>query len=221
MSRPEPITSDPVSSDEPAAGADTAAGADGRRPSIGEIEAYAAALRRAVVQALAPLVPTGGFGVDDIAQEVVLTFLHDPLSIMATYREPWIYARASTASRSIDLGRRDRAQRGEGSRLVPTADGFRPRRTAVSLDAGPPDVAATVSGGSGGHSDGVGDTATDRVTLDLLLAGLDDHERWLLECVHILEYSVTEMAEMVGQSRETVSRRLSSVQRSLREQVAP
>lgn len=191
------------------------------QPTVGDIEAYAAALRRSVVHALSRRDHFGGFGVDDVAQEVVLRFLEDPCRVMATYHEPWIYARASMSSRAVDLGRRDRAQRGEGSRLIATEDGLRPGRIAVCLDS--------VGDGGDRRVDLIGsavvpsveDTIVERLALDDLLAVLNDEERWLLDCVGVQEYTVTEVAELLGLTRETVSRRLSSVRRVLLEQVSP
>lgn len=191
------------------------------QPTVGEIEAYAAALRRSVVHALSRRDHAAGFGVDDVAQEVVLRFLEDPCRVMATYHEPWIYARASTSSRAVDLGRRDRAQRGEGSRLVATDDGMRPARVAVCLDSVAEGVDHRVDFIGSAPAPSVEDTIVERLALDDFLAVLNDEERWLLDCVGVREYTVTEVAELLGLTRETVSRRLSSVRRVLLEQVSP
>jgi RNA polymerase sigma factor (sigma-70 family) len=193
----------------------TPTGADA--PSVETIEAYAAALRRSVVRALGVRVPPGGFGVDDIAQEVVLAFLENPVRIMATYREPWIYARASVASRIVDLGRRERAQRGEGSRLVETHDGRAPRRVVVCLDA--TGNAVDLEAELAELARGVDEIVLDRLTVDELLAVLTPTERWLLERVEGGLYTVTEIAAVLGLARETVSRRLSTVRRQLHERV--
>lgn len=186
------------------------------RSSVEQVEAYAAALRRAVVQALSHRPPLGGVSLDDVAQEVVLKFLENPVRIMATYREPWIYARASAASRLVDLGRRDRAQRGEGSRLVVSAEGARTRRTVIELDNASEDHHRSISGSvvDSAFTRPVEDLVIDRLVVDEVLSALSADERWLIECVDVWQYTVTEIAAVIGLSRETVSRRLSSLRRS-------
>ncbi len=162
------------------------------------------------------------FDADDIAAEVAEAVLEHPEVIMARYPDPLRYARIRVRHAGISFDRRERAQRGEGARLFPGPDG--------SLAPG----RRYVSGNSTGHDGGdellsfavdlgaefepaVDDQMVAAALLQRCCEGLSQaevHEIWLVDgCA----YTVQEVADLCGQRRETVSRRLNATRRRIRQ----
>ncbi len=181
-------------------------------PLAAEVETYAASLHRSVVHILRRRHRAlGPFARDDVAQDVVLRFLEDPLPVMESYGQPWVYALASLRSRASDFERRERAQRGEGARLVASAtacapDGSRCRSTTDTAvrwsglaDRRPPVGPGAGARPHGGRADPV---VPHRARARVLL-GVDGYD-----------YSVAEIAEILCLRRETVSRLLNRVRPS-------
>ncbi len=156
------------------------------------------------------------FDADDIAGEVALAVADRPAIIMGGYPNPVHYARQRARHAGISFDRRERVQRGEGARLVVGSDGLQgPGRRYESADA---------SEGGGdllSHAIGRGESL-DASVANRLVAGallrracegltpVEFRELWLVDGCG---YTVQEVAELCGQRRETVSRRLSATRR--------
>lgn len=182
-----------------------------------EVEAYAASLHRVVVQLLRRRHRAlGPFAQDDIAQEVVVRFLEDPVRVMSAYTQPVVYAMASLRSRATDFERRERSQRGEGARLVATAEGLRPRRIAISLDHGHRGTGDRGADWQIADPRSGSEHVLDRMEVEHILSILTVRERGVLLGVDGYDYSVAEIAEILGLRRETVSRLLNRVRRLTR-----
>lgn len=153
---------------------------------------------------------------DDIAQTVAARFLADPQRVMAKYADPVRYARAATRNTAISHDRCERAQRGEGVRLVDGSDGMlAPRRQYVSGNARPREGGAelfdAVVDGGKSFTDRIVDALDDADQLERLFAGISAADRDLYLYVHGSAHTVHEAAELLGQRRETVSRRISRI----------
>lgn len=162
------------------------------------------------------------FDADDIAGEVAMALAARPAAIMAAYPDPVGYARQRASHAGISFDRRERAQRGEGARLLSDKDGLRhPGRRYVSSTAadGGDLLAAVIDTKS--ELEG---TVTERmVAADLVrgasegLSPIEFRELWLVDGCG---YTVQEVAAICGQRRETVSRRLNHTRKRLRTSVA-
>jgi len=159
------------------------------------------------------------FDADDIAGEVALAVARHPSNIMGGYPDPVHYARQRARHAGISFDRSERVQRGEGARLVVGGDGLQaPGRRYESADA---------SEGGGDLLDHavncvepIDAAVADRLAAGALLQqaceGLSPvalRELWLVDGCG---YTVQEVAELCGQRRETVSRRLSATRRRVR-----
>jgi DNA-directed RNA polymerase specialized sigma24 family protein len=161
-----------------------------------------------------------GLDADDIAQAVAEQFLHQPEVIMAKYPDPRHYARQRVQHAGISFDRRERAQRGEGVRLRKDADGsLHPYRRGVSGNSlgeqGGGELFASIADAGAEFEQ----FAVDRVALAGALrrccvgiAQRDLHELWLVDACG---WEVVEVAELCGQARETVSRRLNTTRRRI------
>jgi DNA-directed RNA polymerase specialized sigma24 family protein len=162
--------------------------------------AYAAELHRHAVRLLAIRHREVSYlDIDDVAQDVVVTFFGDPGSVMTRYPNPVAYASASVGSRLEDWRRRERAQRGEGARLTTDAGGqpcvkrrFEPLDD-LDLDRGlgGVDEASLVAG---------------RLHAEELLATLEPREAALVRAVDIDGATVTEACTALGLTRSHASR---------------
>ncbi len=162
-----------------------------------------------------------GFDADDIAASIAEDVLRQPEAIMTRYPDPAHYARRRTRHAGISFDRSQRAQRGEGVRLFKDSDG--------SVQAGRRWISGnstTVEGGAelfSMHADEA--SAFEAASDDKLFAvsalrtscrGLtmaEIREVWLVDGCGC---TVQEVAKLRGQSRETVSRRLSETRRRMR-----
>jgi DNA-directed RNA polymerase specialized sigma24 family protein len=184
-----------------------------------DTEAYAVALLREAARLLARR-RRAVTSADDVAATIVAAFLPKAATIMARHPDPAAFARLAVRRAGIAHDRRERAQRGEGVRLVRGADGqVTPRRVVLSGDA-------VLGEGQLSLFDLL--PATDECPADLVVRGLDSatelalvldgvaaSDRRLLLLVDGAGYTVTEVADLVGQRRETVSRRLGRVRRQV------
>lgn len=162
------------------------------------------------------------FDADDIASDVALGTAQRASVIMNTYPDPASYARQRARHAGISFDRRERAQRGEGTRLCIGRDGLlHPGRQYVSADA------EAAGGGSGPVNLAIDDaplleiTVTDHMVDVAMLQRCCDglptsevREVWLIDGCG---YTVKEIAASCGQRRETVSRRLSRARRRIRQ----
>lgn len=158
----------------------------------------------------------------DVADEMVAEVLEHPEAIMARYPDPVRYARERVRHCGISLDRRQRVQRGEGARLVQGADGLlNPGRVWISGEStvreGGPSVFSLVRDLAAEFAD----SSLDRMIASALVGrccqGLTNHQLFEVLMVDGLGYDVTEVAAVVGQRRETVSRRLNAARRIIRQ----
>ena len=158
------------------------------------------------------------FDADDIAGEVALAVARHPSNIMGGYPDPVHYARQRARHAGISFDRSERVQRGEGARLFVDGDGLRsPGRRYTSVDAS--------EGGELLEQAVTCVEPLDAAVADRLAAGallqqacdglspVELRELWLVDGCG---YTVQEVAELCGQRRETVSRRLSATRRRAR-----
>jgi DNA-directed RNA polymerase specialized sigma24 family protein len=163
-----------------------------------------------------------GFDADDIAAEVAAGVLDRPEDIMARYPDPLRYARVRVRHAGISFDRGQRAQRGEGARLFEGNDGLlSPGRRFVSGNAtgvdGGDELLSFVADPTANFEAGVDDHMVASALLQRCCHGLSEaeiQEIWLVDgCGH----TVQELAELRGQRRETVSRRLNNTRRRIRQ----
>lgn len=159
---------------------------------------------------------------DDIVSAVVAEAWSKGPSIMVKYPNASVYASVRVRHAAESYYRRERSQRGEGSRLFANADGtMAPGRSVVSADA------------SVDRAEGTGRSSYERVITDpgfeddLLdsLAGCDhlrrvldacsdsisDHDLDLFVLNRVYGHTVVELAAFNRVTRETMSRRLSRI----------
>lgn len=159
----------------------------------------------------------------DLADEISAEVLEQPEPIMARYPDPVRYARERVRHAGISLDRRERVQRGEGARLFVDDDGqLRPGRSVVAGDAavreGGPTAFALLADPRSRFDDAAVDQLMATVLLRQCLGAASRQQLTELLLVDALGYEVTEVAELFGQCRETVSRRLSATRRLVRSQ---
>jgi len=160
------------------------------------------------------------FDADDIAGEVALAVARHPSNIMGGYPDPVHYARQRARHAGISFDRSERVQRGEGARLVVGSDGLQaPGRRYESADASDRGELLAHAIRCGESIDA---TVAERLAAVVLLQeaceGLSPVELRELWLVDGYGYTVQEVAELCGQRRETVSRRLSATRRRVRSQ---
>jgi DNA-directed RNA polymerase specialized sigma24 family protein len=186
------------------------------RPSL-TLDDYVANVQREVVR-LAGRVRLG-FVADDLAQEIALEVLERP-SIMHSYPNPQVYVRQRLRHAGIQFDRAQRVQRGEGARLFQGADGLRhPGRIVVSgnvslVDGGGDLYSLVVDAGNELEVLLVDQLAAAGVLRQCLrgLTPTELHDVWMVDACG---YTVLEVAELRGQRRETVSRRVNDARRRI------
>ncbi len=180
---------------------------------------YAVAVFREVMRVAAAV--RRGFDAGDIAAEISAEVLERPESIMSRYPDPVRYARRRVRHAGISHDRRQRVQRGEGARLYPQRDGtLQPGRPYLSGNATPADGGSewfsTVSDPHSEFETGADEHMAATAALRWCCQGLTStvvHELWLVDGCG---YTVLEVAQLCGQRRETVSRRLNQTRRQIR-----
>lgn len=177
---------------------------------------YVEAVFREVMRITARIGPRHDAG--DVADEIAAEVLERPESIMARYPDPVRYARERVRHAGISLDRRNRVQRGEGARLVQGADGvLHPGRVWASGDAPLGDDGATAFSLARDLQAEFVDGTLDQLMASALLrrccASLSQGQLLELFMVDGCGYEVKDVAMMLGQRRETVSRRLSKTRR--------
>lgn len=184
------------------------------------VDQYVAAVFREVVRIASKV--RHGFDADDIAAEVATGVLERPADIMARYPDPSRYARIRVRHAGISFDRGQRAQRGEGARLFEGHDGLlSPGRRYVSGNSTGPDggdeLLSFAADPTAPFEAGVDDHMVASALLQRCCDGLSEaeiQEIWLVDgCGH----TVQGLAELCGQRRETVSRRLNNTRRRIRQ----
>jgi len=188
----------------------------GRQP--GNVDEYATAVFHETIQFCRR---RGQHDASDIAQAVAESFLTDAERIMARFPNPARFAHGTARYAAISFARRERVQRGEGTRLADLGGGsLAPRRRYLSGNATLADSEFELFDTLVDTSEPVADKVARECDIDALLArcmaGISPIDRELLMLVDGMGYIVKEVADLVGQRRETVSRRITRV----RQQVA-
>jgi RNA polymerase sigma factor (sigma-70 family) len=146
----------------------------------------------------------------DAAATAVVKLLPNVTRALESYPSAQVYAGAVARSTVEDFFRAQRAQRGEGARLVTDPrDATRQvtKRTVVALN----DEAVR-------HRDTLDLEAevVEEGALEALLSGLAPFDRRLVRAIAVDGYTVSEVAYILGLTRETVSRRYHRCLRKLR-----
>ena len=187
-------------------------------PQPGNVDEYATAVFHETIQFCRR---RGQHDASDIAQAVAETFLTDAESIMARFPNPAQFARGTARYTVISFARRERVQRGEGTQLADLGGGsFAPRRRYLSGNATLANSEFELFDTLVDTSESVADKVARECDIGALLArclaGVSPIDCELLMLVDGMGYSVKEVAALVGQRHETVSRRITRV----RQQVA-
>jgi DNA-directed RNA polymerase specialized sigma24 family protein len=178
-------------------------------------------LRRTVLQALgASGRPRADHG--DIASSIVADAFAAGPELMERYPIASVYASVRVGHAAESFYRRERAQRGEGSRLYRQQDGtLAPGRRVNSADASA--FRDSTDGSSVyerattefGFEDDLVESIVGGETLRSILracgGGVTSQDLDLFVLVKAYGHSVTELAEFHGVTRETMSRRISRV----------
>ncbi len=180
-------------------------------PPVSAVECYVVAVHQEIVR-----LSIRQYGADaphDVAQDVVETLLGKIDRIMAHYADPVVYARVAYRHATVQAGRRDRVQRGEGSRLFTRADGTRaPGHVVVSGDAVTHDddrcLFDTLEGRGEAIDDAVAAFLDARRQISQAWHAVSRRDRSAYFAVRGLGYPVTEVAASLGIRRETLQRRL-------------
>lgn len=147
---------------------------------------------------------------EDAAAAAIIRLVPKVATVISAYPSAQVYALAVARSAAEDFQRTQRAQRGEGARLVADRDDpgrLQTKRSVVALDD-------SVAGPADPHD--VERDVTTSSTLQQLLSGLEPRERWLIWAVEIGGYTVTDAAAVLGISREQASRGRSAIRARLR-----
>ena len=147
----------------------------------------------------------------DAAAAAVVRLLPNVVTVVESYPSAQAYAGAVACSAAEDHRRAQRAQRGEGARLVPDGDDptqQRVKRTGVALNS------AVLR-----HADrlDVEGSVVAHFGVEALLSPLAPVDRWLVRAIIIDGYRITEVARELGYTREYVSRRYNRLRAQLRE----
>ena len=202
-------------------GKETTANTDHITIPADPIEVYAARLLREAVR-LANRSRRGA-EVDDIAQSLVLKFLAKADLVMVRYPEPERFARVALHHVAIAFDRAERVQRSEGVRLVVQLDGgLRPARRYGSGNSPvahgiATEVLETVADPSVPGDERAAGRLDAAERLARCFDGIEPSDRRLLELADGHGYTVTELAELYGKRRETLSRRINRTRRQVRQ----
>ena len=182
------------------------------------VDDYAVALYREVVRLLARRRRLDD--AQDIAAEIAERFLAQPDGTMACFSDPRRYARVAVGHAGIAFDRRQRAQRGEGVRLVRGADGrlapLRPHRSGnTAAFENRVDLLDTVADRSEPFADLVARDIDNEAMLERCLVGVSAADREVLLLIDGVGYTVRDLAGLIGQRRETMSRRVNRVRRQV------
>ncbi len=183
------------------------------------VQVYITAVHREIVRLIVR--HHGAHAPQDVAQDVVITLMGKVHEVMARYTDPVVYARVVYRHACVQAGRRDRVQRGQGSRLYERADGTRTSGHQVLFgdeagENGRTLFDSLVAGGAP-FDDSVCSLIDDRRRLAEVLGNTSADDRAAYFMVRGLGYPVTEAAGTFGVRRETLQRRLSRMEAAVRE----
>lgn len=175
---------------------------------------YIAVVVRVITRKLSTRRP---WDVDDIAQAEASRLWPRIAVIMAAYPNPATFGAVRARHAAIQWDREQQVQAGEGARLVEKPDGtVAPARQVVSGDAVVNDDGVELFSRLGGTGvdlleDGVVDSLERAALLERALVGLSAVDRAILYMVDGYKIPVSEVADMHGITRESMSRRISKL----------
>jgi len=151
-----------------------------------------------------------GHEVDDIISYAVVTLMEKVAHVMVSYPDPAAYAGMRFSSVAHDFRRRQMAQRGEGARGERKWVSASDEQTWTQLEG----IAY------GGEYD-VADHMDNMRLVKKVMEILPIEQQRILYLHGVRGLNVTEIAKVVGKSRETVSRALSAARRDVNKTYGP
>ena len=151
-----------------------------------------------------------GHEVDDIISYAVVTLMEKVAHVMVSYPDPAAYAGMRFSSVAHDFRRRQMAQRGEGARGERKWVSASDEQTWTQLEG----IAY------GGEYD-VADHMDNMRLVKKVMEILPLEQQRILYLHGVRGLNVTEIAKVVGKSRETVSRALSAARRNVNKTYGP
>jgi RNA polymerase sigma factor (sigma-70 family) len=150
-----------------------------------------------------------GQDVDDIISFATLTLVEKIAKVMAVYPDPTAYAGKQFSSVAVDFRRRQMAQRGEGARG---------ERRVVS--ANDDEIRSQLEGIEQGSEDRIAEQMDNKKRINEVMEILSVEQQRIVN-LHGEGLNVTEIAKIMGKSRETVSRALSAARRNVNKTYGP
>ena len=150
-----------------------------------------------------------GQDVDDIISFATLTLMEKIAKVMAVYPDPTAYAGKQFSSVAVDFRRRQMAQRGEGARG---------ERRVVS--ANDDEIRSQLEGIEHGSEDRIAEQMDNKQRIKEVMEILPTEQQRIVY-LHGEGLNVTEIAKIMGKSRETVSRALSAARRNANKTFSP
>ena len=150
-----------------------------------------------------------GQDVDDIISFATLTLVEKIAKVMAVYPDPTAYAGKQFSSVAVDFRRRQMAQRGEGARG---------ERRVVS--ANDDEIRSQIEGIEHGSEDRIAEQMDNKQRIKEVMEILPTEQQRIVY-LHGEGLNVTEIAKIMGKSRETVSRALSAARRNANKTFSP
>ena len=150
-----------------------------------------------------------GQEVDDIISYAVVTLMGKIAKVMAVYPDPAAYAGMRFSSVAHDFRRRQMAQRGEGARG---------ERRVIS--ANDDEIRSQIEGIEHGSEDRIAEQMDNKQRIDEVMEILSVEQQRIVN-LHGEGFNVTEIAKIMGKSRETVSRALNAARRNVNKTYGP
>ena len=150
-----------------------------------------------------------GQDVDDIISFATLTLVEKIAKVMAVYPDPTAYAGKQFSSVAVDFRRRQMAQRGEGARG---------ERRVIS--ANDDEIRSQLEGIEHGSEDRIAEQMDNKQRIKEVMEILPTDQQRIVY-MHGEGFNVTEIAKIMGKSRETVSRALSAARRNANKTFSP
>ena len=151
-----------------------------------------------------------GQEVADVIQYTIVELLGRITYIMGKYPDPAHYVGARFSNVVTDHSRRQGAQRGEGARFDRTVGSANEEHTARKIEQF-----------ANGDSFDVADHLDKIALVQKVKTVLTVEEQRIFDLVFVKGLSVTEVAKIVGQRRETVSRKLSDAKKRAQKAFGP
>lgn len=151
-----------------------------------------------------------GQEVADVIQYTIVELLRRITYIMGKYPDPAHYVGARLSNVVTDHSRRQGAQRGEGARFDRTVASANEEHTARKIEQF-----------VNGDSLDIADHLDKKALVQKVKTVLTAEEQRIFDLVYVKGLSVTEAAKIIGQRRETVSRKLSDAKMRAQKAIGP